>query len=71
MLYNPKYHVVGEMSKFSFFFQIVLDISLIAVKFTENLGGHTGGETPGPIPNPEVKPSKADDTAPVREWESR
>src|SRR2546430_5483125 len=34
-------------------------------------GGHGGGETPGPIPNPEVKPSSADGTARVTEWESR
>ena len=34
-------------------------------------GGHTGGATPVPIPNTEVKPSKADDTAAVRQWESR
>ena len=30
-----------------------------------------GGATPVPIPNTEVKPSKADDTAAVRQWESR
>jgi hypothetical protein len=34
-------------------------------------GGHTGGATPVPIPNTEVKPSKADATAAVRQWESR
>ena len=34
-------------------------------------GGITGGATPVPIPNTEVKPSKADDTAAVRQWESR
>ena len=34
-------------------------------------GGLTGGATPVPIPNTEVKPSKADDTAAVRQWESR
>ena len=34
-------------------------------------GGHTGGETPEPIPNSVVKPSRADDTAPLAEWESR
>jgi hypothetical protein len=34
-------------------------------------GGFTGGATPVPIPNTEVKPSKADDTAAVRQWESR
>ena len=34
-------------------------------------GGHTGGETPDPIPNSVVKPSRADDTAPLAEWESR
>jgi hypothetical protein len=34
-------------------------------------GGHTGGAPPVPIPNTEVKPSKADDTAAVRQWESR
>ena len=34
-------------------------------------GGHTGGATPVPIPNTEVKPSKADVTAAVRQWESR
>ena len=42
---------------------------------TQNLkdvpGGITGGATPVPIPNTEVKPSKADDTAAVRQWESR
>lgn len=30
-----------------------------------------GGATPVPIPNTEVKPSKADDTAAARQWESR
>ena len=30
-----------------------------------------GGATPVPIPNTEVKPSKADDTAAVRQWDSR
>ena len=34
-------------------------------------GGLAGGATPVPIPNTEVKPSKADDTAAVRQWESR
>ena len=34
-------------------------------------GGITGGATPVPIPNTEVKPSKADDTAAVRQRESR
>jgi hypothetical protein len=34
-------------------------------------GGLTGGATPVPIPNTEVKPSKADDTAAARQWESR
>ena len=34
-------------------------------------GGRTGGATPVPIPNTEVKPSKADATAAVRQWESR
>ena len=34
-------------------------------------GGIAGGATPVPIPNTEVKPSKADDTAAVRQWESR
>ena len=34
-------------------------------------GGHTGGAPPVPIPNTEVKPSKADDTAAVRQWDSR
>ena len=34
-------------------------------------GGHAGGVPPVPIPNTEVKPSKADDTAAVRQWESR
>ncbi len=34
-------------------------------------GDHTGGATPVPIPNTEVKPSRADDTAAVRLWESR
>ena len=34
-------------------------------------GGHTGGAPPVPIPNTEVKPSKADATAAVRQWESR
>ena len=35
------------------------------------VGGNTAGVTPVPIPNTEVKPSKADDTAAVRQWESR
>src|SRR5690349_22673685 len=40
--------------------------------FSTNVpGGHTGGATPVPIPNTEVKPSKADATAAVRQWESR
>jgi hypothetical protein len=34
-------------------------------------GDHTGGATPVPIPNTAVKPSKANGTALVREWESR
>ena len=34
-------------------------------------GGLTGGAPPVPIPNTEVKPSKADDTAAARPWESR
>ena len=34
-------------------------------------GDHAGGATPVPIPNTEVKPSRADDTAAVRLWESR
>jgi hypothetical protein len=34
-------------------------------------GGLAGGATPVPIPNTEVKPSKADDTAAERQWESR
>ena len=34
-------------------------------------GGITGGATPVPIPTTEVKPSKADDPAAVRQWESR
>ena len=34
-------------------------------------GGLAGGATPVPIPNTEVKPSKADDTAAARQWESR
>ena len=34
-------------------------------------GGLAGGVTPVPIPNTEVKPSKADDTAAVRQWDSR
>ena len=34
-------------------------------------GGHAGGVTPVPIPNTEVKSSRADVTAPAREWESR
>ena len=34
-------------------------------------GGLAGGVTPVPIPNTEVKPSKADDTAAARQWESR
>src|SRR5438552_11363436 len=34
-------------------------------------GGHAGGVTPVPISNTEVKPSRADDTAAVRLWESR
>ena len=39
--------------------------------FLDVPGGITGGATPVPIPNTEVKPSKADDTAAVRQWESR
>ena len=39
--------------------------------FRDVPGGLTGGVTPVPIPNTEVKPSKADDTAAVRQWESR
>ena len=38
---------------------------------SEVLGGLAGGVTPVPIPNTEVKPSKADDTAAVRQWDSR
>ena len=34
-------------------------------------GGYGGGETPVSIPNTEVKPSSADGTALVTEWESR
>jgi hypothetical protein len=34
-------------------------------------GGLAGGATPVPIPNTEVKPSKVDDTAAARQWESR
>ena len=34
-------------------------------------GGNVGGATPDPIPNSEVKPSRADGTARVSEWESR
>ena len=34
-------------------------------------GDHAGGATPVPIPNTEVKPSRADDTAAARLWESR
>ena len=34
-------------------------------------GGDGKEATPVPIPNTEVKPSKADDTAAVRQWESR
>src|SRR5437773_5754434 len=34
-------------------------------------GGHAGGVTPVPISNTEVKSSRADDTAAVRQWESR
>ena len=34
-------------------------------------GGIAGGATPVPIPNTEVKPSRADDTAAARLWESR
>jgi hypothetical protein len=34
-------------------------------------GGDGGGETPVSIPNTEVKPSSADGTALVTEWESR
>lgn len=34
-------------------------------------GGDAGGVTPVPIPNTAVKPSRADDTAPERVWESR
>ena len=41
------------------------------VQFFGVPGGITGGATPVPIPNTEVKPSKADDTAAVRQWESR
>lgn len=34
-------------------------------------GDSVGRVTPVPIPNTEVKPSKADDTAAVRQWDSR
>ena len=34
-------------------------------------GGHAGGDPPVPIPNTAVKPSRADDTATARLWESR
>ena len=34
-------------------------------------GGHSGGETPLPFPNRVVKPSCADGTAGVAQWESR
>jgi hypothetical protein len=34
-------------------------------------GGDGGGDTPVSIPNTEVKPSSADGTALVTEWESR
>jgi hypothetical protein len=45
--------------------QLTIDV------FKDVPGGFTGGATPVPIPNTEVKPSKADDTAAVRQWESR
>ena len=42
-----------------------------SINFSEVPGGLAGGVTPVPIPNTEVKPSKADDTAAVRQWDSR
>ncbi len=58
---------------FNIGFQIdrVLTMDIVLVSLLANLGGNTGEATPGPIPNPEVKLSEADDTAPVRGWESR
>ena len=50
-------------------FKLVLNLSLNLIH--EIPGGLAGGAPPVPIPNTEVKPSKADDTAAVRPWESR
>ena len=50
----------------------VSQVALVSPVTRKNVpGGLTGGATPVPIPNTEVKPSKADDTAAVRQWESR
>src|SRR5207245_10892841 len=46
------------------------NLLLVDTVFTSP-GGHAGGVTPVPISNTEVKPSRADDTAAVRLWESR
>jgi hypothetical protein len=50
---------------------LVLTTQYSNVNSNLELGGYTEEVTPGPIPNPEVKLFKADDTALVREWESR
>ncbi len=41
------------------------------IKYSRFSGGYSGEVTPVPIPNTEVKLPRADDTAPVRVWESR
>jgi hypothetical protein len=51
--------------------QFLTHHSKFIIGFKTVPGGITGGATPVPIPNTEVKPSKADDTAAVRQWESR
>ncbi len=48
-----------------------LNIAVHNFDSSEVPGGLAGGVTPVPIPNTEVKPSKADDTAAVRQWDSR
>ena len=47
------------------------DSALSTQNYSQIPGGLAGGVTPVPIPNTEVKPSKADDTAAARQWDSR
>jgi hypothetical protein len=45
--------------------------SALSLRTIEIPGGLAGGVPPVPIPNTEVKPSRVDATAAVRQWESR